>query len=67
MKESFKEFWSSYWELQKHSNEWLKEHWKGYIILSVVIFIPVFCMIWLPSYIENKKLEKQIEELKENK
>lgn len=45
-----KEFFRSYMELQKHSNAWMKKHWKGYILLtlglSALIYGPVFYIKW---------------------
>lgn len=33
-----KTFFKDLWDLQKHSNEFLKDHWKGYLVLGAVIF-----------------------------
>ena len=64
MKESFKEFWSSFWDLQKQSNEWLKNHWKGYLILVLAICIPFWICIAVGNYLEEKKIQKQIDQWK---
>lgn len=32
-----KEFVKDYVELQKHSNQWLKKHWKGYTLLCTLL------------------------------
>lgn len=28
-----KKFFKDFWVLQKHSNTFMKEHWKGYLVL----------------------------------
>ena len=28
-----KAFFGDMWELQKHSNKFMKDHWKGYLVL----------------------------------
>lgn len=32
-----KTFFKDLWDLQKHSNQFLKDHWKGYLVFSSVI------------------------------
>lgn len=62
-----KKFWSDYVDLCKHSCRWMKDHWKGYILLIVIIYAATF--IWLArDYIIdsikekfNKKDETEVE------
>ena len=55
-----KEFFRSYLELQKLNNVWIKKHWVGYLILTlVVIVIEAFAFGWvtfemISDYIESK-------------
>lgn len=51
----FKGFWSSFWELQKHSCEWLKDYWFAYMIL----FISCMAVCFIPYAIEYYKLQKE--------
>lgn len=32
-----KKFFKDLWNLQKHSNEFMKNHWKGYLVFCSVI------------------------------
>lgn len=34
-----KSFFKDYWELTKLSGEWMKKHWKGYIVLIAIISV----------------------------
>lgn len=36
-----RKFWNSYMELCKHDIGWLKEHWKGYILMSIMLYAVV--------------------------
>lgn len=40
-----KKFFKDYMELQRHSNKWLKDHWKGYILFTVLVGI-LYCVGW---------------------
>lgn len=61
-----KEFFRSMIELQKINNKWVRKHWRGYIIYSVICAIiylglPKF-VVWIINKIEEIKLKKQNEE-----
>lgn len=40
-----KKFFKDYMELQRHSNKWIKDHWKGYILFTVLVGV-VYCVGW---------------------
>lgn len=42
MKREFNNFWRDYWDLCKQSGKRCKKHWKGYIVLCVIVFIIEF-------------------------
>ena len=42
MRKAFNNFWRDYWDLCKQSGKWCKKHWKGYIVLCVIVFIIEF-------------------------
>jgi hypothetical protein len=50
-----KKFWSDYAELWSHSNRWMKEHWKGYIILCAVIWGLTICWLYSEKIITKVK------------
>jgi len=50
-----KEFFRSYWELQKQSFTWVKKHWIGYLIFVGVITLIEWIVIWLLYFKEDKK------------
>lgn len=56
MMSSLREFWSDYMDVYKQWNGWLKKHWKGYLVLSVII--TAICM--LPYYIRWREDQKII-------
>lgn len=47
-----KKFFKDYMELQRQSNKWFKEHWKGYILFSVILTM-VWYVPWF--YVTYKK------------
>ena len=60
-----KEFWKDYVDLCKHSCRWMKKHWKGYILVCIIIYALTF--IWLSrdyimDYIREKFSKKTEEE-----
>lgn len=63
MVKKFKNFWIEYFELYGHSLRWLKRHWLGYIILTIIITaIAAWSMLGFPiPKISNKKLEEETE------
>ncbi len=61
MRESFKLFWKDYISLWKCSWEWLKKHWKGYIVL-VSILTAIECMC-----IFKEDIKCKIEDIKKSK
>ena len=34
-----KSFFKDWWELTKLSGEWMKKHWKGYMVLIAIITV----------------------------
>ena len=60
MVKSFKEFWRSYWELCKHSGEWMKKHWLGYTILAIVTATFGVLLVYIPDWISKKKRQKEL-------
>ena len=54
-----KSFWKDYVELIKQSNRWLKNHWKGYlIIVTLCLIIP--CVI--ERVIDKNEIQNNSEE-----
>ena len=54
----FKGFWSSFWELQQHSCQWLKDYWFAYMILFICCMS--VCMIpYAVEYYKSQKLFKE--------
>lgn len=54
-----REFVKDYVELQKHSNVWMKKHWKGWLLISVAYGVVYYGIITL---INNRQI-KQIKDL----
>lgn len=55
-----KEFWKDYWDLCKHSGQWYKKHWKGYLVLMTVILGAEYG--WLFREQIKEKVTEKIEE-----
>ena len=64
MMKKFKEFFVSYWELTKESGRWLKEHWLGYTILCILVFLWQFrkCIKTEIEWAIQKRKWKKIED-----
>lgn len=60
----FKTFFSDLWSLQLASNEFMKHHWLGYIILILAVCIPFWAIIAIHESLEEKKFRKQLDEMK---
>lgn len=45
MRKAWNEFWSDYADLMRHNNQWLKKHWKGWLLL--VIISSAIELLWL--------------------
>lgn len=59
-----KEFIKDYVELQKHSNQWLKKHWKGYTLLCALVIggeMVYFYKDEIKYKIEHRKALKKAE------
>ena len=54
----FKGFWTSYWDLFKHSIEWLKDYCLAYTILMIVFAIFWFLPGMISAWIKEKKSKK---------
>ena len=71
MRKNFISFWKDYAEVTNASWNWLKKHWFGYIILTVVIVAGEFAWIFRSSIkdrikgIFSTKLNKCVEEERE--
>lgn len=51
-----KEFWKDYWELCKETGHFYKKHWKGVVVLNVVVAGAELVYF---AY-QNKKFERMI-------
>ena len=54
MKKSLKLFFEDYYDLCKQSNQWMKKHWKGYLVLCA--------SIWGGTYAYLRHQEKKRDE-----
>lgn len=50
-----KKFFKDYWELQKHSNQFMKDHWKGYLVFSSVLVAAEFAYFYKDQIAEAVK------------
>lgn len=50
-----KKFFKDFWDLQKHSNAFLKEHWKGYLVLCSALTAAELAYIYRDEIIEAVK------------
>lgn len=60
-----KEFVKDYVELCKHSNQWMKKHWKGYTLLCLLTVGGEFAYFYkdeIKDKIEDFKKKSQKEE-----
>lgn len=58
----FKGFWTGFWELQKHSCEWLKDYWFAYTLLLVACTAVCFIPYAVEEYRANKRFKKTIKD-----
>lgn len=59
MVKSLKLFCKDYWSLQKHSNKFMKDHWKGYLGSNLLL---AGVLIGVPALILKAKDERELRE-----
>ena len=63
MGKSFTKFWEDYNDMcVKPSANWLKLHWKGYLVLLVASYVGGYGLAWGIQKIDEKKRQKYYEE-----
>lgn len=50
-----KKFFKDFWDLQKHSNAFMKEHWKGYLVFCSVLTAAELAYFYKDEIVESVK------------
>ena len=58
-------FFKDYWELCKQSGEWMKKHWKGYLVCCFITFL-IGLIPYIVGLIKGKSLEKKFSDIEED-
>lgn len=61
-----KSFFKDYWELCKQSGEWMKKHWKGYLVYCFIMFL-IGLTPYIVELIKENRLEKKFSDIEEDK
>lgn len=67
MKDSLKVFVKDYIELCKQSNQWMKKHWKGYLVFVAVMGLGSYVYVrWQTKKVNDRfinELHRNLDEL----
>ena len=50
-----KKFFKDFWDLQKHGNAFMKEHWKGYLVLCSALAAAELVYFYKDEIVESVK------------
>ena len=62
MKKSLKLFFEDYYDLCKQSNQWMKKHWKGYLVLCASIWGGMYTYFRHQEKKRDEQFKKELDE-----
>ena len=62
MKKSLKLFFEDYCDLCKHSGQWMKKHWKGYLVLCASVWGGMYTYFRHQEKKRDEQFKKELDE-----
>ena len=62
MKDSLKVFVKDYIELCKQSNQWMKKHWKGYLVFVAAMGLGTYAYLRHQEKKRDEEFKKELDE-----